>query len=993
MQVAEATSGKTLVASRPARPTIHVDVSDLLLYLLDHASLSGIQRVQCEVLQHLADAVDGEVNFVGLDAGEELVLIEASALLEIIDLFRSGAISRTEIRSRILSIVNRSHRFLPKAGDTFITLGAFWGVKGFGRLLQQLKSTGVVIGLFIHDIIPITHPEYFRARDTRAFVKAVVEALNFADFILTSSAYNKAAIDSHCTSRGYAPLPVHVIPLAHELARPSTSAPKISDEVAEVSARDFVLCVGTIEVRKNPTYLFNIWKLMTQSDRTEIPTLVFAGRRGWLVRDFIEQLEICGYFAGKIAILKNVTDVELDLLYRRCLLTMFPSFAEGWGLPVGESLSHSKICICSAAGGIPEVGRALADYVDPYNVRSGLERLLYYLDNPEVRRRREQSIAKQVKARSWRQVAEDLVAFTRSVASELPRENVTAAISLPANKFMPISSDATAIPLSGEDGSLSAELACISGWKAPQAWGAWADQLEATIRFRATCPPGCKIHLILRLAASPGANYRLHISSASGTETTVSLDGELDKLATLCCEVDSDGLVTVFLALLNAREPLEISAPFYCLKGLLYLQPQGLAATSLQSQAPRPRLAARTSEWPAEPTEQPEIKLSPAATAVESRRAATCADFLRSRDCFWTETQSAADHRPPIFADGADEQIFFSRYRNSQTPPLGALSESLTLIRRSEQYVSMSRFSEGTIFDRWGVHRGFGFIEGAPLSHTPWLLKDASGISVAGRSLAKATRHDKSCVIFYNGNLHNYYHWLAEGLLLLDILSQYLAPARKLCIPLPKSMDLNARFDHRDMLDALGFADIDIVEVADSLIRVQEAVWVESDLIEQMPGHHLKRFQKRIATKYADACGGRNKRLLIERKGPSRKIQNFLEVQEFLAKHGFETVFLEGMSIRDQISLFQSADFVIGAHGAGLTNLLFCEPGTKVLEFMPTVEMRPFFWLISEGLELRHGVQFCRIVDGDNFQATLNVDIAKLKNLYRIVDGGGRIVA
>ena len=50
--------------------------------------------------------------------------------------------------------------------------------------------------------------------------------------------------------------------------------------------------------------------------------------------------------------LRQLNDVELDLLYRNCMLTMFPSFAEGWGLPVGESLAHGKICLCSRVGGI-----------------------------------------------------------------------------------------------------------------------------------------------------------------------------------------------------------------------------------------------------------------------------------------------------------------------------------------------------------------------------------------------------------------------------------------------------------------------------------------------------------------------------------------------------------------------------------------------------------------------------------------------------------------
>jgi glycosyltransferase involved in cell wall biosynthesis len=136
-----------------------------------------------------------------------------------------------------------------------------------------------------------------------------------------------------------------------------------------------VLCVGTIEARKNPIYLFNIWKMMARSRRSKIPCLVFVGRKGWLVQDFMDQLEACNYLGGKILVVHNVTDVELDLLYRKCVLTAYPSFVEGWGLPVGESLAHGKICLCSATGGIPEVGGKLVDYIDPYDAGDGLERL------------------------------------------------------------------------------------------------------------------------------------------------------------------------------------------------------------------------------------------------------------------------------------------------------------------------------------------------------------------------------------------------------------------------------------------------------------------------------------------------------------------------------------------------------------------------------------------------------------------------------------------
>jgi glycosyltransferase involved in cell wall biosynthesis len=171
-------------------------------------------------------------------------------------------------------------------------------------------------------------------------------------------------------------LPVHQVSLAREPGKLVPVDSNVSPVIAEIISKDYVLCVGTIEVRKNPAYLFNIWKLMVRSGRANVPTLVFAGRKGWMVQDFMDQLKACNYLEGRIVLVHDATDAELDLLYRKCMFTMFPSFAEGWGLPLGESLARGKISICSNVGGIPEVGGKLLDYIDPYNVHSGLELML-----------------------------------------------------------------------------------------------------------------------------------------------------------------------------------------------------------------------------------------------------------------------------------------------------------------------------------------------------------------------------------------------------------------------------------------------------------------------------------------------------------------------------------------------------------------------------------------------------------------------------------------
>ena len=978
------------------------DVSDLLVYLLHHTTLSGIQRVECEILRNLLDIHQPQpVRLVVLSRRGGLCTIETSVLLDVIEDIRSGTTSRAGIESELRALLNRAVPCTVRSGDIFLTIGAFWNVRGMGIFLQNLKNSGAIIGVFIHDIIPVAAPEYFEAFSTRVFVKGVVEALTFADFVLTTSEYNKASLVEHMASGKLDPLPVHVVPLGHELSLSAPIESKISSVVAGIVETDYVLCVGTIEVRKNPTYLFNIWKMMVSSGRSNIPYLVFVGRKGWLVQDFMDQLKACNYLGGRILVVHNVTDVELDLLYRNCLLTMFPSFAEGWGLPVGESLAHGKICICSGTGGIPEVGGELVDYIDPYNARDGLGKLLRYLDDPELRGRREREIAGHFEPRSWRKVADDFLRSTQALARQVRPFESVAAIMLPPNRYLPISSEAVGIVMDGMDGmdgmdrTRSAELICISGWHPPEPSGARAAQPATMVRFRADAPVGTGINLVMRLAAY-GRDFCIQICSGSGAETEVSLAGGSEKLAVLTCAVEPGALVTAHLLSLGATlVGDEVSgASYWILKGILYFDPKRVAGEALKKlkgghEARSPARGA--SPPPVEQVGRPEspsrrnrIQLR-SALMDDSRRAASFGAFVQMTDCFWPSAFTT-ERDAPIFADEAGRRAFYSGCGNSaHAPQIGRIEDRIKLIRRSDQFVSTSRFSEGSVFDRSGVWKAFEYLQISPPGKAPWLSNE-DGLWADEKSLTTAPCYEGSYLIFYNGNLHNYYHWLVEGLLCLDILSRALGLGSNLKIALPKSVEIAEVFDHRESLQAVGLGGRDIVEVESNLIKVQEAIWVHSDQVQFMPAPYLKDFQQRIATLYAGKRGPRNRRLLVARNWSTRKFHNIEQLQALLSRYDFETVYLEGMSTVDQILLFQSAEFIIGAHGAGLANLLFCEPGTKVIELMPSVEMRPFFWLISQKLDLVHGLQFCDPVGGKGFQDDITVDIGKLEALIRMVD-------
>jgi hypothetical protein len=318
-------------------------------------------------------------------------------------------------------------------------------------------------------------------------------------------------------------------------------------------------------------------------------------------------------------------------------------------------------------------------------------------------------------------------------------------------------------------------------------------------------------------------------------------------MAVLSCEVEPGRLVTAYLSLVGAALEADefFGAPYWILRGVLYFDPKCLPLEALNklkgnhgAQSPTKKPTAPVSleqmDRPEHTSRRDRILLRPAAMD-DSQRATSFGTFLQTADCYWP-SGFITDRDAPIFADQADRNIFYSGSGNrAQAPQVGAINDCVKLIRRNDQFVSMSRLSEGSVFDRSGVSRGFGYLQGAPLAMTPWLSNEADGVSIDEKALATAPYYEHSCLVFYNGNLHNYYHWLVEGLLSLDILSRALGPSSHLKIALPRSIKINALINHRETLRAVGFDGFDVVDVTANLIKVQEAIWLDSDSVQSMP--------------------------------------------------------------------------------------------------------------------------------------------------------------
>lgn len=97
----------------------------------------------------------------------------------------------------------------------------------------------------------------------------------------------------------------------------------------------------------------------------------------------------------------------------------------------------------------------------------------------------------------------------------------------------------------------------------------------------------------------------------------------------------------------------------------------------------------------------------------------------------------------------------------------------------------------------------------------------------------------------------------------------------------------------------------------------------------------------------------------------NRRIINEAEMIEFLSYLGFQIVTLESLSVLEQASLLANAKVVISPHGGGLTNLVFCSPGTKVIEIFSPKFVYPCYWLISNLVNLEYYYLLGKIPEGE----------------------------
>jgi len=370
--------GKAPGAYRLPQP--RSDMANTLHVVLDISRLlssawrgypSGIDRVEFAYARHWRQTNDSACSFVAQTPWGGFALIPwptAQAMLDAL----AGSLAEGLVdgpahrRARRLAVMLYARlatgtgraellsRIRQRPGSVFL-LVSHKSLEQAGPI-QALREAGARFVPLIHDLIPITHPEYNRPKQTEAHHRRMLVTGGMADAVIVNSAATGAAVTRHLLALGLTPPRITVAPLGFDLPAPETIPPPPKGETP------YFVMLGTIEPRKNHHMLLTLWRDLWETIGPGAPHLVILGRRGWDNEPVFRMLDRCGGYGGLVEERGQVSDGDVASVLAGARALLFPSFAEGYGIPLVEALTLGVPAICSDIPALVEVGAGVPEY-------------------------------------------------------------------------------------------------------------------------------------------------------------------------------------------------------------------------------------------------------------------------------------------------------------------------------------------------------------------------------------------------------------------------------------------------------------------------------------------------------------------------------------------------------------------------------------------------------------------------------------------------------
>jgi O-antigen biosynthesis alpha-1,2-mannosyltransferase len=275
-----------------------------------------------------------------------------------------------------------------------------WQAEVFHSLVQRppaFRFKKEIVSVI--DLFPLTGKDYSTPDFQQKFSALLLESVARAVRIITPSQYTTDQLLKHTSTPREK---LRLIPFGVDLPATSLSPEQRAMERERVVGKGNVMIftVGVIQTRKNTINTLKALRYLPERYR-----LVIAGGNGHgseAIHNFIRTEGL----GSRVILLGYAPTKRLPALYDAASVFLFPSFEEGFGLPVLEAMAHGLPVVASATSSLPEVGGEAALYVNPHDPRDIAEKVTQAVEDEQQRKVMINEGLARAKIFTWRRTAE-----------------------------------------------------------------------------------------------------------------------------------------------------------------------------------------------------------------------------------------------------------------------------------------------------------------------------------------------------------------------------------------------------------------------------------------------------------------------------------------------------------------------------------------------------------------------------------------------------------
>lgn len=266
------------------------------------------------------------------------------------------------------------HPITVRQNDIIFFADSFWNTETRKSFSTYADSCNI---LLLYDIIPIAKPEVCDDVHVNTFRTNFTGVLEHLDGIITISGSEKAAVQRYLETESCSAsnIPLDYYYLGGDFALGRQRQIQVRQAVIHaMSSENTFLMVGTIEPRKNHAFVLDAFEELWC--RGENVSLCIVGKPGWKCSGILQRIKSHEYLGKALFYFHDANDQELSYCYDQCKAVVFASIAEGFGLPLVESMSYGRNVLASDIPVFREIGGDYPIYFSNDDV-NGLVRCIH----------------------------------------------------------------------------------------------------------------------------------------------------------------------------------------------------------------------------------------------------------------------------------------------------------------------------------------------------------------------------------------------------------------------------------------------------------------------------------------------------------------------------------------------------------------------------------------------------------------------------------------